>query len=110
MARYSEDDFAHLQEELDQDTARALGVGQRTGIDLPAESAGYLGSPDSVRFSSPAPGVPAVGLSPAVMPEGYGDPRRPRTVSMSTRPPPASHGWAGPRTRAGADDPARFGQ
>ena len=31
------------------DTARALGVGQRTGIDLPAESAGYLGSPDSVR-------------------------------------------------------------
>ena len=31
------------------DTARALGVGQRTGIDLPAESAGYLGSPDSVQ-------------------------------------------------------------
>jgi cell division protein FtsI/penicillin-binding protein 2 len=31
------------------DTARALGVGQPTGIDLPAESAGYLGSPDSVR-------------------------------------------------------------
>jgi cell division protein FtsI/penicillin-binding protein 2/cell division protein FtsW (lipid II flippase) len=31
------------------DTARALGVGQRTGIDLPAESAGYLGTPDSVR-------------------------------------------------------------
>jgi cell division protein FtsI/penicillin-binding protein 2 len=30
------------------DTARALGVGQRTGIDLPAESAGYLGTPDSV--------------------------------------------------------------
>jgi cell division protein FtsI/penicillin-binding protein 2/cell division protein FtsW (lipid II flippase) len=28
--------------------ARALGVGQRTGIDLPAESAGYLGSPASV--------------------------------------------------------------
>jgi cell division protein FtsI/penicillin-binding protein 2/cell division protein FtsW (lipid II flippase) len=28
--------------------ARALGVGARTGIDLPAESAGYLGTPDSV--------------------------------------------------------------
>jgi cell division protein FtsI/penicillin-binding protein 2/cell division protein FtsW (lipid II flippase) len=27
------------------DTARALGVGARTGIDLPGESAGYLGSP-----------------------------------------------------------------
>src|SRR3954468_19865132 len=31
------------------DTAGALGVGQRTGIDLPGESAGYLGTPDSVR-------------------------------------------------------------
>jgi cell division protein FtsI/penicillin-binding protein 2 len=31
------------------DTAHALGVGQRTGIDLPGESAGYLGTPDSVR-------------------------------------------------------------
>jgi cell division protein FtsI/penicillin-binding protein 2 len=31
------------------DTATALGVGQRTGIDLPGESAGYLGTPDSVR-------------------------------------------------------------
>jgi cell division protein FtsI/penicillin-binding protein 2/cell division protein FtsW (lipid II flippase) len=30
------------------DTARALGVGQRTGIDLPGESAGYLGTPESV--------------------------------------------------------------
>ena len=30
-------------------TATALGVGQRTGIDLPGESAGYLGTPDSVR-------------------------------------------------------------
>jgi cell division protein FtsI/penicillin-binding protein 2 len=30
-------------------TARVLGVGQRTGIDLPGESAGYLGTPDSVR-------------------------------------------------------------
>jgi cell division protein FtsI/penicillin-binding protein 2/cell division protein FtsW (lipid II flippase) len=31
------------------DTARALGVGQPTGIDLPAESAGYLGTPESVK-------------------------------------------------------------
>jgi cell division protein FtsI/penicillin-binding protein 2 len=31
------------------DTARTLGVGEPTGIDLPAESAGYLGTPDSVR-------------------------------------------------------------
>ena len=31
------------------DTARALGVGERTGIDLPGESAGYLGTPESVR-------------------------------------------------------------
>jgi cell division protein FtsI/penicillin-binding protein 2 len=31
------------------DTATALGVGQPTGIDLPGESAGYLGTPDSVR-------------------------------------------------------------
>lgn len=31
------------------DTARALGVGSRTGIDLPAESSGYLGSPLSER-------------------------------------------------------------
>jgi cell division protein FtsI/penicillin-binding protein 2 len=31
------------------DTAKALGVGQRTGIDLPGESAGYLGTPESVQ-------------------------------------------------------------
>jgi cell division protein FtsI/penicillin-binding protein 2 len=31
------------------DTAGALGVGQRTGIDLPGESAGYLGTPESVK-------------------------------------------------------------
>jgi cell division protein FtsI/penicillin-binding protein 2/cell division protein FtsW (lipid II flippase) len=31
------------------DTARELGVGIPTGIDLPAESAGYLGTPESVR-------------------------------------------------------------
>jgi cell division protein FtsI/penicillin-binding protein 2 len=30
-------------------TAAALGVGQRTGIDLPGESAGYLGTPASVK-------------------------------------------------------------
>lgn len=30
------------------DTARALGVGRPTGIDLPGESAGYLGAPDTV--------------------------------------------------------------
>jgi len=30
------------------ETATALGVGQRTGIDLPGESAGYLGTPESV--------------------------------------------------------------
>jgi cell division protein FtsI/penicillin-binding protein 2 len=30
------------------DAARALGVGQRTGIDLPSESAGYLGTPSTV--------------------------------------------------------------
>jgi cell division protein FtsI/penicillin-binding protein 2 len=33
------------------DTARVLGVGLRTGIDLPAEAGGYLGTPDSVRAS-----------------------------------------------------------
>ncbi|WP_246078696.1 FtsW/RodA/SpoVE family cell cycle protein [Modestobacter excelsi] len=31
------------------DTARALGVGEPTGIDLPGESAGYLGTPESVK-------------------------------------------------------------
>jgi cell division protein FtsI/penicillin-binding protein 2 len=30
------------------DVARTLGVGAPTGIDLPAESAGYLGTPESV--------------------------------------------------------------
>ena len=31
------------------DTAHTLGVGQPTGIDLPGESGGYLGTPQSVR-------------------------------------------------------------
>src|SRR3954454_4628105 len=31
------------------DTARQLGVGVPTGIDLPGESAGYLGTPESVK-------------------------------------------------------------
>ncbi|MBD3925474.1 FtsW/RodA/SpoVE family cell cycle protein [Nocardioides cavernae] len=29
-------------------TARSLGVGRPTGVDLPGESAGYLGTPDSI--------------------------------------------------------------
>jgi cell division protein FtsI/penicillin-binding protein 2/cell division protein FtsW (lipid II flippase) len=33
------------------DAARTLGVGAPTGIDLPAESAGYLGTPESVAAS-----------------------------------------------------------
>ncbi|GEL18891.1 FtsW/RodA/SpoVE family cell cycle protein [Pseudonocardia asaccharolytica] len=33
------------------DAARALGVGARTGIDLPGESPGYLGTPQSVSES-----------------------------------------------------------
>ncbi|MGH3412603.1 MAG: FtsW/RodA/SpoVE family cell cycle protein [Marmoricola sp.] len=32
-------------------TARRLGVGRPTGLDLPAESSGYLGTPSSVRRS-----------------------------------------------------------
>jgi cell division protein FtsI/penicillin-binding protein 2/cell division protein FtsW (lipid II flippase) len=36
------------------DTARALGVGSPTGIDLPAESAGYLGTPESVKAAGGA--------------------------------------------------------
>jgi cell division protein FtsI/penicillin-binding protein 2 len=35
-------------------TARALGVGQRTGIDLPGESPGYLGTPASVKANGGA--------------------------------------------------------
>jgi cell division protein FtsI/penicillin-binding protein 2/cell division protein FtsW (lipid II flippase) len=31
------------------DASRVLGVGQPTGVDLPTESPGYLGTPDSVR-------------------------------------------------------------
>jgi cell division protein FtsI/penicillin-binding protein 2 len=34
--------------------ARALGVGRRTGIDLPAESSGYLGTPESVEAKGSA--------------------------------------------------------
>jgi cell division protein FtsI/penicillin-binding protein 2 len=51
------------------DTARALGVGQRTGIDLPAESAGYLGTPESVR----AKGGEWYGGSTVILGIGQGD-------------------------------------
>src|SRR4051794_13738068 len=50
-------------------TAQALGVGQRTGIDLPGESAGYLGTPDSVRAAGRtwyggAAALPPIGRRP----------------------------------------------
>ncbi|WP_369133963.1 FtsW/RodA/SpoVE family cell cycle protein [Modestobacter sp. I12A-02662] len=51
------------------DTARALGVGQPTGIDLPAESAGHLGTPDSAR----AEGGAWYGGSTVILGIGQGD-------------------------------------
>src|SRR3712207_6842308 len=51
------------------DTARTLGVGQRTGIDLPAESAGYLGTPESVE----ANGGTGSGGSPFIRGIGRGE-------------------------------------
>jgi cell division protein FtsI/penicillin-binding protein 2/cell division protein FtsW (lipid II flippase) len=36
------------------DTARTLGVGEPTGIDLPGESSGYLGTPESVQANGGA--------------------------------------------------------
>jgi cell division protein FtsI/penicillin-binding protein 2 len=51
------------------DTARALGVGERTGIDLPGESSGYLGSPESVR----AKGGHWYGGSTVILGIGQGD-------------------------------------
>src|SRR3954454_21228323 len=36
------------------DTARTLGVGEPTGIDLPGESPGYLGTPESVQANGGA--------------------------------------------------------
>jgi cell division protein FtsI/penicillin-binding protein 2 len=51
------------------DTARTLGVGQPTGIDLPAESAGHLGTPDSAR----AEGGAWYGGSTVILGIGQGD-------------------------------------
>jgi cell division protein FtsI/penicillin-binding protein 2 len=51
------------------DTAQALGVGARTGIDLPAESAGRLGTPKSVR----AEGGTWYGGSTVILGIGQGD-------------------------------------
>jgi cell division protein FtsI/penicillin-binding protein 2 len=51
------------------DTARALGAGERTGIDLPGESTGYLGTPESVR----AKGGEWYGGSTVILGIGQGD-------------------------------------
>jgi cell division protein FtsI/penicillin-binding protein 2/cell division protein FtsW (lipid II flippase) len=51
------------------DTARKLGVGRRTGIDLPAESAGHLGTPESAR----AEGGTWYGGSTVILGIGQGD-------------------------------------
>ena len=51
------------------ETARALGVGQRTGIDLPGESAGHLGTPESVE----AEGGTWYGGSTVILGIGQGD-------------------------------------
>jgi cell division protein FtsI/penicillin-binding protein 2/cell division protein FtsW (lipid II flippase) len=51
------------------DTARALGVGAPTGIDLPAESAGHLGTPESAK----AHGGTWYGGSTVILGIGQGD-------------------------------------
>jgi cell division protein FtsI/penicillin-binding protein 2/cell division protein FtsW (lipid II flippase) len=51
------------------DTARMLGVGEPTGIDLPAESAGRLGTPESVE----ADGGTWFGGSTVILGIGQGD-------------------------------------
>ena len=51
------------------DTARVLGVGQPTGIDLPGESAGHLGTPESVE----AAGGTWFGGSTVILGIGQGD-------------------------------------
>jgi cell division protein FtsI/penicillin-binding protein 2 len=51
------------------DTARALGVGAPTGIDLPAESGGHLGTPESVE----ARGGTWYGGSTVILGIGQGD-------------------------------------
>lgn len=51
------------------DTAHALGVGSPTGIDLPAESAGHLGTPESVQ----AEGGTWYGGSTVILGIGQGD-------------------------------------
>jgi len=51
------------------DTARALGVGAPTGIDLPAESGGHLGTPESVE----AKGGTWYGGSTVILGIGQGD-------------------------------------
>ena len=51
------------------DTARMLGVGEPTGIDLPAESAGRLGTPESVE----AEGGTWFGGSTVILGIGQGD-------------------------------------
>lgn len=51
------------------ETARALGVGSRTGIDLPAESAGHLGTPETAH----AEGRTWYGGSTVILGIGQGD-------------------------------------
>jgi cell division protein FtsI/penicillin-binding protein 2/cell division protein FtsW (lipid II flippase) len=51
------------------DTARVLGVGAKTGIDLPGESAGHLGTPESAK----AAGGTWYGGSTVILGIGQGD-------------------------------------